>query len=323
MEQAKKVFVSYSWDSPEHQKWVVKLTNQLRKEGINATIDVFQTQSKTVNLNTMMVSNMKDNDFIIVVLTEKYAQKANSLQGGVGFETVLSLPILQKDPSKLIFILRHHGNFEGAFPFHLDGYYAIDFSNNQKFDEKFKELLHRISGVPLYEMEPIGKQRVLNTISVDKTDSLNGVFSDLEIPNLKSITDKDIKKFMKESFHEINQLLDELFTLIQNENPNFEYDKEDITNYKTIFTLYLNGEIVVGVKVWCNNDFGSDTINFSYGRNISLSRNSSNEVIMHDIDEKKQLKLKMTMNFMTSINPTTPEDIVKEIWRNNLAYYFK
>ena len=46
MEQSRKnVFISYSYDTPEHEKWVLDLTNRLReKNGINANIDQIYIQ---------------------------------------------------------------------------------------------------------------------------------------------------------------------------------------------------------------------------------------------------------------------------------------
>jgi len=58
------VFISYSWDSEEHENWVVFLAAKLRENGVDATIDKFETQSKTVNLNRMMIEKIKNSDNI-------------------------------------------------------------------------------------------------------------------------------------------------------------------------------------------------------------------------------------------------------------------
>ncbi len=112
------VFVSYSWDSKNHQQWVLNLTNKLRRKGVDATMDVFETQSKTVNLNHMMVSKIKNSDYIVIILTENYAQKADESHGGVGFETILTMPYLRENLSKLILVMRHQGDYTKVFPFH-------------------------------------------------------------------------------------------------------------------------------------------------------------------------------------------------------------
>lgn len=53
------VFISYSWDSEKHEDWVTVLATKLRENGVAATIDKFETQSRTVNLNRMMVEKIK------------------------------------------------------------------------------------------------------------------------------------------------------------------------------------------------------------------------------------------------------------------------
>ena len=93
-------FISYSWDSMEHQQWVIGLTNELRKKGIVATMDLFETQQGTVNLNQMMIKNIKDSDYVVIVLTEEYAKKSNEFQGGVGFETMLTIPDIKNNLKK-------------------------------------------------------------------------------------------------------------------------------------------------------------------------------------------------------------------------------
>ena len=37
------VFISYSWDNPRHKEWVTT-ANELRRNGIDATLDEFITQ---------------------------------------------------------------------------------------------------------------------------------------------------------------------------------------------------------------------------------------------------------------------------------------
>ncbi|REJ06042.1 hypothetical protein DYE48_19665 [Halobacillus trueperi] len=39
--------------------------------------------------------------------------------------------------------------------------YVLDFTEDEFYDEKFLELLHRIEGVAMYEKVPLGKKRDL------------------------------------------------------------------------------------------------------------------------------------------------------------------
>ncbi|TMU82178.1 hypothetical protein FGG79_21055 [Bacillus sp. BHET2] len=324
----KSAFISYSWDSDIHQEWVINLVNNLRREGVAAKLDVFETQTSTVNLNTMMIKNMRENDYIIIVLTEKYAERADNLQGGVGYETMLSLQSLKNNPNKFIFLLKHSGNFEKAFPFHLNGYYAIDFSIDENYNEKFEELLHRIQQIPLYEMDPIGTPRALKPknrkANTDNTKNDIYDFSDLNLKTLKQITDRDIDVFLKTSFKQIIDVFDSLFTQIQATNNDFQFDKDEISNFKTIFSIYIKGQYVIGIKIWYAGAFGRNTINFFYGRHIDSNDNTMNEILTNEIDEENQLKLKMTTMHLAGNNDlVTPQDIVKEIWRTNISNYIK
>ena len=49
MEVAPKVFVSYSWDSNEHNEWVSKFVSKLRSNGVDAKYDRLLTQRGTTN----------------------------------------------------------------------------------------------------------------------------------------------------------------------------------------------------------------------------------------------------------------------------------
>jgi len=104
---SKNVFISYSWDNRNHEDWVLGLAADLRRAGINANLDKTITQSGTVNLDKMMIDGMRNNDKVVLILTEQYAEKADENIGGVGFETLLSIPILKSNPDKLILVSRH------------------------------------------------------------------------------------------------------------------------------------------------------------------------------------------------------------------------
>lgn len=107
--EQKSAFISYSLDSLDHQQWVYDLYRDLRKRGVDATIDKLITQNRTVNLNSMMIQNIRDLDYTIIVLTEKYAQMADNLEGDVGFETIVSFEAIKQNPNKFIFIGRGQG----------------------------------------------------------------------------------------------------------------------------------------------------------------------------------------------------------------------
>lgn len=314
-----KVFISYSWDSEEHKNWVVELVNKLRKNGVDATCDQFETQIGNVNLNKMMVSAFKDYDFVIIVLTESYAKKAENGEGGVGFETMLSLPILKENPDDLILITRE--GYQNTFPSHLEGFYALDFSDDSKFDEKIDELVHRIFEVPKLEKEPLGK--IPDFSKNNKSNSSNTSNIDIDMSDLKDITDEDKIKFIKNNFRKICEELKKLLEKVQSDNSSFTYSYDKVTEKKKEFKIFKNGNFKTGIKIWLDSSFGSSVENIciSYGR-ITSNDNSKNEIIKV-INDNNNLMLKTTFNMYGNITTNDVNEIIKEMWENHISVHLK
>ncbi|RHJ53165.1 toll/interleukin-1 receptor domain-containing protein [Bacteroides sp. AM10-21B] len=156
---APKVFISYSYDCEQHEQWVEQLANQLRTDaGVNAIIDKFAL-NVTSDLNQIMIQGFKDSDKVVIVVTENYAKKAKELSSGVGYEMSLATILARRTDSKekLIFIKRDNTDFDSVFPFQFKDYYAIDFSEDSLFNDRFKELYHKIWGKEFHAVAPIGK----------------------------------------------------------------------------------------------------------------------------------------------------------------------
>lgn len=315
-------FISYSWDSKEHKEWVTGLVNLLRENDVDATSDIFETQKGTTNLYSMMVKNIRDKDYTIIVLTPDYAEKANALQGGVGFETSLLIPLIQENLQKVIPIIRCNGDTSKAIPFYLNGIHYIDFSDPYIFKEKFNELLCRIFKINLIEQSPLGKRPELKPRKTVRPD--RAIIEDIDylVPNFHEVTDAEKNKFMKNSFLQIRDGLIQILEGTSEKNSNFDFDYEDITSRKTIYKMYINGSQKYAIKVWLGNGFGAsiETINLAYGNYISDSDNSMNEVISCEVDKDKTLKLKMTLNMFGNKEASTPSEILKEIWKNVIPW---
>jgi len=238
MDKNTTTFISYSWDSEEHKDWVTSLVNLLRNNGVDAIFDIFETQKGTVNLNAMMLKNIKDNDYTIIVLTQNYAEKADAFQGGVGFETNLLIPYIQENLQRIIPIMRCKGDKAKAIPFYLSGLYYIDFSEPHDFEEKFNELLHKIYGVDLVAKSLLGKRPDLKPkIIGGVTQMVEEGFDDL-IPNFRKITDIDKNKFIKDSFVQIRDGFLQLLESTKERNSNFDFGYENVTSRKAIYRVY-------------------------------------------------------------------------------------
>jgi hypothetical protein len=71
---AKKVFVSYAWENDEHQQRVKQFTQQLRHDGLDATIDIFEPNPPE-GLPQWMVNQIRRADFVLLVITETYRKR--------------------------------------------------------------------------------------------------------------------------------------------------------------------------------------------------------------------------------------------------------
>ncbi len=150
-----KAFVSYSHDSVEHKKWVLDLATRLRNSGVDASLDQWDLRPGD-DLPAFMERNLRSADRVLMVCTTKYVEKANSGNGGVGYEKMIITSDLLRniDSSKVIPVIRQVGSAD--VPTFLKSKLYIDFSRDDQQEFAFDELVRAIHGAPLYEKPPIG-----------------------------------------------------------------------------------------------------------------------------------------------------------------------
>ena len=90
-----KVFISYSWDSAEHQENIYQLSNRLRGDGINCDIDQYYPFPKQ-GWPKWMAQQIDEADYVLVVCTEVYRNRCEGSEEtgkgrGVKWESLLAL----------------------------------------------------------------------------------------------------------------------------------------------------------------------------------------------------------------------------------------
>ena len=144
-----KVFISYSWDSEAHKNWVQKLADALEElNELHVIWDGYDLDALT-DKNKYMESGIYDSDYVIVIATEKYKEKADNRSGGVGIETYLASAVhwdgLQKqDKTKVIVALRE----PDSVPNYLRGHLYFDFTNDGMYNESEANLLRCFRRAP-------------------------------------------------------------------------------------------------------------------------------------------------------------------------------
>lgn len=146
---ALRVFISYSWDSESHKKWVGKLVEELRKHNIEAVFDqkdLFPGEEAT----RFMERGISENDVTILICTENYTRKADNREpGGVGFETIISSHEYQirtsQERARFIPIIRDNSLPKGKkLPKYLGSAVYVDMGSGNWHAEPMLDLVNAI-----------------------------------------------------------------------------------------------------------------------------------------------------------------------------------
>ena len=150
-----KVFISYSHDSQEHKKWVLDFATQLRNNGVDAIIDQWELRPGD-DLPHFMETHLSDSDYVVMVCTDKYVEKANAGSGGVGYEKmIITADLLANiDSNKVIPIIRQYGTRE--VPTFLKTKLFINLSSDNDYEFGFDELVRNFHNAPLYKKPDVG-----------------------------------------------------------------------------------------------------------------------------------------------------------------------
>ena len=161
-----KVFVSYSHDSPEHKQWVSELGAKLRRDGIDAILDQWDLGLGD-DVTRFMERGIVDSDRVLVICTDKYVNKANAEEGGVGYERmIVNAELVQNlGTDKFIPIIRQASGKEKTPTFLGTRAYA-DFRNDSQFDVECEKLIRALHEMPIVERPPLGKS-LFHSVELD------------------------------------------------------------------------------------------------------------------------------------------------------------
>lgn len=161
-EESPKLFISYSWSSPEHEQWVINLATELRESGVDVILDKWDLREghDAIAFMEKMVSD-PDIKKVVIICDRLYVEKADGRSGGVGTETQIITPEIyeREDQSKFVAIIAEED--EEGKP-HLPIYYKsriyIDLSDSDLYAKNFEQLLRWIYDKPLYVKPELGEK---------------------------------------------------------------------------------------------------------------------------------------------------------------------
>ena len=172
-----KVFISYSWEDEEHIEWTKGLAKCLIENGVEAHIDQYDLELGD-RLPQFMEQEITNADYVLIVCTPDYKEKANNRKSGVGYEGHIIAGELYQNQNERKFIpIIRKGEIGECFPTYLIGKLGINFKNDDKFEDNLKDLLATIYG---QKRKPeLGTMPVFNKSIY--TDEKNSKYEEIKI----------------------------------------------------------------------------------------------------------------------------------------------
>lgn len=155
-----KLFISYSWSNPNHERWVLELAEQLVSSGVDVVLDKWDLKEghDAVVFMEQMV-NHPEIGKVAIVADQTYANRANERVGGVGTETqIISKEIYeqQKQDKFVVVVAEKDEDGKPYLPTYYKSRVYIDLSEPDNYAEGFEQLLRWIFDKPMYKKPKIG-----------------------------------------------------------------------------------------------------------------------------------------------------------------------
>ena len=155
-----KLFVSYSWTSPDHEAWVLKLSTELRQAGVDVILDKWDLKEGH-DAHAFMEKMVTDPEIekVILICDKGYVDKTDGRTGGVGTEAqIISGEIYKKQAQdKFVAVIAERDHEGNAYvPAYYRSRIHIDLSDSGTFEEGFEQLLRWVFNKPLHIKPNLG-----------------------------------------------------------------------------------------------------------------------------------------------------------------------
>ncbi|MBF0507601.1 MAG: toll/interleukin-1 receptor domain-containing protein [Deltaproteobacteria bacterium] len=194
-EKIPKIFISYSYDSADHEQWVGELASKLMRNGIDVLLDKWDLGLGD-DVPKFMETSVSASDRVLMICTESYVRKADEGKGGVGYEATIVTAELVRNlgTSKFIPVVRQKGD-EKLLPKSIATRRYVDLSDDQNFDDQFEVLLRELHEVPASQKPPLGKNPFAREPSGAETPS--GLISSTGLSDLTALSDDILTVYRK------------------------------------------------------------------------------------------------------------------------------
>jgi hypothetical protein len=163
---APKAFVSYSYDSPEHKAWVLKLAMDLRSNGVDVTLDQWDLKPGQ-DMAAFMADGVAKSDRVLLICSENYVRRAEKGSGGVGYERLVITSELVSDIDTRKFLPVIRNSSARRLPHFLGPRLYVDFTADAEYSVKLEEILRDLHAAPALEKPPLGQNPFSSTPSAE------------------------------------------------------------------------------------------------------------------------------------------------------------
>ena len=138
----KNIFVSYSEEDAEHEKWVDYLAGKLKERGFYADYIRSTNNIDVAQLPYILEKKIEKADCVLLICTPVYKKKADNRECGVGFETnILANNVFMNSKSSRIIPLIRAGDISTSCPDYIVGQTCVFFNNDSDFNKSFEKLI--------------------------------------------------------------------------------------------------------------------------------------------------------------------------------------
>ena len=155
-----KLFISYSWTTPDHEAWVIRFATELRESGVDVILDKWDLKEGHDG-HAFMEKMVSDPEIkkVALICDKEYVAKANNRSGGVGTETQIITPEIynEQEQDKFVAVVTERDDKGKAYvPAFYGSRLYIDFTDPGAYTENFEQLLRWVFDKPLHRKPPVG-----------------------------------------------------------------------------------------------------------------------------------------------------------------------
>lgn len=155
-----KVFISYSHDSPEHLEHALRLSDRLRRDGIDCIIDQYE-MSPSEGWPRWTMSQVEEARFVLAICTEIYHRRVRGKEEsgkGLGAKwegAIITQGVYESESNNKFIPVLFSAQDSIHVPVYLRGvtHYVLD--------EEYENLYRRITDQPKHLKQPLGTLRSL------------------------------------------------------------------------------------------------------------------------------------------------------------------